>query len=159
LPVFRLIRCSLAQAWHWTASYSVSGTSSAGFALHHCRLCSACRARRRGGQARLQGSSPYARHACGFALAKQRPRYSRPPGIFRAQEHSAHRALYRAGAGSVQGLLALKRLLGRVIKRLHAPARFPMTIRECRDFVMNSGTASRRALALAISRLRASRRA
>jgi integrase len=28
LPVFRLIRCSLAQAWHWTASYSVSGTSS-----------------------------------------------------------------------------------------------------------------------------------
>src|SRR5262249_61485594 len=36
-----------------------------------------------------------------------RPRHAGAAGLARAQEHSAHRALYRAGAESVQGLLAI----------------------------------------------------
>ena len=44
------------------------------------------------------------RHACGFALANQ----GHDTRALRAYlEHPAHRALHRAGAGSVQGVLAL----------------------------------------------------
>src|SRR5438067_527203 len=45
------------------------------------------------------------RHGCGYALA--RPRYSRAAGLSRSQEHPAHGALHRAGAGQVQELLAI----------------------------------------------------
>jgi integrase len=46
------------------------------------------------------------RHACGFKLANDGVD-TRSPGLSRPQKHSAHRALCRAGAGSVQELLAL----------------------------------------------------
>ena len=39
--------------------------------------------------------------------AGHRPRHQSAAGMARAQEHSAHRALHRAGAGQVQKLLAL----------------------------------------------------
>ena len=51
------------------------------------------------------------RHGCGYALGQCRPRHAGAAGLARAQEHPAHGALHRAGAGSVQGLLALIRLL------------------------------------------------
>src|SRR5262245_64586062 len=41
-------------------------------------------------------------------LGERGPRHTGPSGLARAQEHPAHGALYRAGAGSVQELLAMK---------------------------------------------------
>ena len=50
------------------------------------------------------------RHACGFALAnKGHVGFAGLPG---AQEHPANGALHRAGAGSVQGLLAITSCAG-----------------------------------------------
>ena len=47
------------------------------------------------------------RHACGYALANAGHDHSRAAGVSRSQEYSAHGALHRACAASVQGLLAL----------------------------------------------------
>jgi integrase len=48
------------------------------------------------------------RHGCGYALANAGHDTRALPGLARAQEHPAHRALHRVVAASVQGLLALK---------------------------------------------------
>jgi integrase len=45
------------------------------------------------------------RHACGYALANAG--HAGAAGMARPQEHPAHGALHRAGAGSVQGFLAI----------------------------------------------------
>ena len=53
------------------------------------------------------------RHACGFALANKghdtRALQAYPKAYPGAQEHPAHGALCRAGAGQVQGLLEIER--------------------------------------------------
>jgi integrase len=51
--------------------------------------------------------SPHATARLRLRLGQQGPRHEESAGLSRAQEHPAHRALYRAGAGSVQGLLAV----------------------------------------------------
>jgi hypothetical protein len=47
------------------------------------------------------------RHACGYALANAGPRHPGAAGVARPQEHPAHSALHRAGAGQIQELLAI----------------------------------------------------
>ena len=46
------------------------------------------------------------RHWLRLCPSQRRPRHQGAAGMARAQEHSAHRALHRAGAGQVQGFLA-----------------------------------------------------
>ena len=50
------------------------------------------------------------RHACGYALANAGHDHSRAAGVSRSQEYSAHGALHRACAASVQGLPPLWRM-------------------------------------------------
>jgi integrase len=65
----------------------------------------------RAGEAAKLGFKAAPAHAAArlwLCPGQQGARYPRPPGISRAPQHPAHRTLYRAGARSVQGLLALK---------------------------------------------------
>jgi hypothetical protein len=60
------------------------------------------------------------RHGCGYALC--RSRHPGPAGLARPQEHPAHNALHRAGAGQVQRLLAVGPARGRS-RSLHPTSR------------------------------------
>ena len=65
------------------------------------RLCPACGARWRGRRARLQGAPAHAAPRLRLRPGQQGPRYARPSGLPRPQEHSAHGALHRAGTDAV----------------------------------------------------------
>jgi hypothetical protein len=55
----------------------------------------------------VQGSSAYATTRLRLCSGQQGARYARPAGLSRSPKHPAYRPLYRAIAGSFQGLLAL----------------------------------------------------
>jgi hypothetical protein len=55
----------------------------------------------------VQGSSAYATARLRLCSGQQGARYARPAGLSRSPKHPAYRPLYRAIAGSFQGLLAL----------------------------------------------------
>jgi hypothetical protein len=105
-----------------------------GIALHHCGLCSACRARWCGCQAGLQVASPHATPRLWIRVGQQRARYPGAAGLSGAQEHPAHGTIHRAVTGSVQGLLAglTARACNRTTKVLR-PSRYPRTIAWCVD--------------------------
>ena len=82
-------------------------TSERGSPFYYSGLCPASGARWRGGRARPQGAPAHAAPRLRLRAGQRRARYTRPAGLSRSQEHSAHGALHRVGAGSLQGLLAL----------------------------------------------------
>jgi integrase len=61
---------------------------------------------RRASQDALSCPSAYAAPRVRLCPGQSRPRYAGAPGLAWAQEHPAHRSVYRASAGPVQELLA-----------------------------------------------------
>jgi integrase len=59
------------------------------------------------GQAAIPGTSTHAATWLWLCPGERGPRHTGATGLARAQEHPAHSALHRAGAGSVQGFLAI----------------------------------------------------
>ena len=51
------------------------------------------------------------RHACGFALAEQGPRYASVAGLPWPPQHPAHGAIHRVVAGQVEGLLEMTKFV------------------------------------------------
>ena len=74
--------------------------------LHHRRVRAHGRAGRHGGQAGLQGASAHAATRLRLCAGQQGTRHAGAAGLPRPQEHSAHGALHRAVADTVQGFLA-----------------------------------------------------
>jgi integrase len=61
------------------------------------------------------------RHACGYKLAKRRPRHACDPSVSGTSQHPEYDALYRVGTAAVQGIfLRLKGLRG--VRPLGLPA-------------------------------------
>jgi hypothetical protein len=67
------------------------------------------------GQAAIPGTSAHAATWLWLCPGERGPRHTGATGLARSQEHPAHGALHRAGAGSVQGFLAMMMRLEKLL--------------------------------------------